>query len=76
MTDEANGELVLGGVDPTRYVGNLTFARVTKVAPYSNYWGIDVDSATLGTKSLIGHSQAIIDTVSIISHGSVILPSY
>ncbi|CAE6443506.1 unnamed protein product [Rhizoctonia solani] len=63
---EMNGELSLGGPDPSRYIGNITFVNVTSTAPYSLYWGIDVDAITYDESAnktvLANAASAIVDT--------------
>ncbi|ELU36899.1 Asp domain-containing protein [Rhizoctonia solani AG-1 IA] len=64
---ELNGELSLGGPDPSRYTGNITFTNVTSNYPYSLYWGIDMDTITYdgdNNKTILTNAApAIIDTV-------------
>ncbi|GAB1521960.1 hypothetical protein RhiTH_005059 [Rhizoctonia solani] len=64
---ELNGELSLGGPDPSRYTGNITFTNVTSNYPYSLYWGIDIDTITYdgdNNKTILTNAApAIIDTV-------------
>ena len=36
-TDDANGELTLGGVDPAKYTGTLNYFATTTASPYSKY---------------------------------------
>ncbi|XP_075888442.1 napsin-A [Nelusetta ayraudi] len=54
------GELVLGGVDPQRYTGDLHYVNVTRKA----YWQIQVDRVGVGSQlSLCKAScQVIVDT--------------
>jgi len=61
-TDDANGELTLGGVDPRKYTGHLHYFPLTTVSPFSGYWGIDIESVEYGSTQLISHTQAIVDT--------------
>lgn len=61
-TDDANGELTLGGVDTTKYTGTLTyFPRLTS-GTASEYWGITVASFTQGTTTLATSASGIVDT--------------
>jgi len=61
-TDDANGELTLGGVDPRKYTGPLHYFSLTAVSPFSRYWGIDIKSVEYGSKQLISRTHAIVDT--------------
>jgi len=47
-SDPSGGELVLGGVDPSRYTGNFSYAPLTA----DTYWQFD-----LGTVQVVGNSQ-------------------
>jgi hypothetical protein len=62
-----NGELSLGGPDPSRYIGNITFVNVTSIAPYSSYWGIDIEAIAcdegINRTVLSNSASAIVDTV-------------
>jgi len=61
-TAQTNGEITLGGHDPSKYIGKLTYTPVTKVRTYNKYWGIDVSGVSYGTKSLLKSVPAIVDT--------------
>lgn len=57
-----NGVLTLGGVDPSRYTGEITYTPRTQTSPYSNYWGIDVSGMIFNDQNIGGASSAIVDT--------------
>ncbi|KZP04208.1 acid protease [Athelia psychrophila] len=59
--DDANGELTLGGVDPTKYTGSIVYAPKTTTGATADYWGVVVSAITYGTTSL-GSGSAIVDT--------------
>jgi len=61
-TKQTNGEITLGGADPSKHTGHITYVPITKVATYSTYWGIDVSDVSYGTKSLLKSAAAIVDT--------------
>ncbi|GJJ14123.1 hypothetical protein Clacol_008380 [Clathrus columnatus] len=44
---ELNGEVTFGGIDPTKFIGNLTFVPTTDKPPASTFWGIE-QSVTIG----------------------------
>ncbi|KAJ7069510.1 acid protease [Mycena amicta] len=62
-TDAANGELTFGGVDDTKFTGDITFVPITKTAPASQYWGID-QSVTYGQdgSTILDLTAGIVDT--------------
>jgi hypothetical protein len=61
-TTDANGELTLGGVDPTKYAGALTWApRLTDYA-FSPHWDIAVASLYYGAAAVLGSYSALVDT--------------
>ncbi|KAG8694113.1 hypothetical protein FRC09_010053 [Ceratobasidium sp. 395] len=59
---EANGELSFGGPDPTRYTGQITYAKITSDPLYGDYWGIDVAKVSYGSTVLAQAVPAIVDT--------------
>lgn len=61
-TDDANGELTLGGVDTSKYTGTLTYFSKSNTSPYSYYWGIATAGLTYGSTSLETSANAIVDT--------------
>ncbi|KAF8317955.1 putative aspartic protease [Clavulina sp. PMI_390] len=61
-TDDANGELTLGGVDTRKYTGTLTYFPKSTTYPYSFYWGITTAGLTYGSTLLQGSANAIVDT--------------
>jgi len=53
------GELVLGGVDESKYTGNFTYHNVTR----QGYWQIKMDSLVVGTThACAGGCHAIVDS--------------
>jgi len=53
------GELVLGGVDQSKFVGNFTYHNVTR----QGYWQIKMDSLLVGdTRACSGGCHAIVDS--------------
>ncbi|KAF9508800.1 hypothetical protein BS47DRAFT_1332559 [Hydnum rufescens UP504] len=61
-TEEINGELTLGGVDPSKYTGTLSYFPKSTVDHYSAYWGVDIASITYGSTNLATSVNAIVDT--------------
>jgi len=61
-TVQTNGEITLGGSDPSKYIGSITYTHVTQAPHYNKYWGIDVSDVSYGTKSLMKSVSAIVDT--------------
>eukprot|EP00397_Hematodinium_sp_SG-2012_P012620 GEMP01012795.1.p1 GENE.GEMP01012795.1~~GEMP01012795.1.p1 ORF type:complete len:794 (+),score=176.34 GEMP01012795.1:32-2383(+) len=57
-TEGQDGELILGGTDPSLYTGDLHYTPLTK----TGYWQIDVDDITVGETSLGKNMPAIVDS--------------
>lgn len=57
-SDGAVGELTFGGVDKTKYTGDLTYA------PLSNetYWALDLDGISAGGSSITSAKRVIVDS--------------
>lgn len=59
----ANGELVLGGVDPAHYTGDFTYAAVQPMVPGKyGYWEVFMGGLTLGGTSMTTCKKAIVDS--------------
>ncbi|KAI0365365.1 acid protease [Pilatotrama ljubarskyi] len=58
-----NGELTIGGMDPSKYTGDLTFVPLTTTTPASKYVGID-QSLTYGSANAVvmPTTAGIVDT--------------
>ena len=62
-TPVSNGEITFGGVDNTKYTGEINFVPLTTTSPASNYWGVD-QSITYGTDgtTILDTTAGIVDT--------------
>ena len=58
-----NGVLTFGGVDDSKYTGEITYVPITQTEPARDYWGVDLDS-TYGSsgKQILTSGSGIIDT--------------
>lgn len=61
-TNDANGELTLGGVDTSKYTGTLTYFPQLTSGSASAYWGIAIAKFAYGSTSLGTNAQGIVDT--------------
>lgn len=61
-TDNNNGELTLGGVDASKYLGTLTYFPRLQSGAAASYWGISVASIDYGSTSLATAATGIVDT--------------
>ncbi|CZT11957.1 related to rhizopuspepsin-2 precursor [Rhynchosporium agropyri] len=60
--NDINGELTIGGIDTSKYTGDLTyFPRVT-TGPNAGYWGIAVTKFTYGSTTLLSNVTAVVDS--------------
>jgi hypothetical protein len=60
--NDVNGELTLGGVDSTKYLGSITYTPKVILGSVALYWGITVTSVKYGSTSILGLNGAIVDT--------------
>jgi len=56
-----NGELSFGGVDQTKFTGQITFVPITQTPPSNQFWGID-QTITIGNTTLLAQTSGIVDT--------------
>ncbi|USW48075.1 Putative aspartic peptidase A1 family, aspartic peptidase, active [Septoria linicola] len=61
-TNDANGELTLGGTDSSKYTGALTYFPRLASGSASPYWGISIASFAYGSTTLATSAQGIVDT--------------
>ncbi|VDB86597.1 unnamed protein product [Peniophora sp. CBMAI 1063] len=57
----SNGQLTFGGVDSSKFTGDITYAPLTKTEPAAEYWGID-QSVAYGEKTILPLTAGIVDT--------------
>jgi len=59
----AAGELVLGGVDSSKYTGEFSYLPVQEMVPgRMGYWEIKMDSFEINGKNMVDSSKAIVDS--------------
>ncbi|GIZ40744.1 hypothetical protein CKM354_000407100 [Cercospora kikuchii] len=61
-TDDANGELTLGGTDSSKYSGSIQYFPQLTSGSAAPYWGISIASFTYGSTTLASNAQGIVDT--------------
>ena len=61
-SDDANGELTLGGTDSTKYTGDITYFPTLTSGDAAPYWGIAIAGFTYGSTSLASSATGIVDT--------------
>ncbi|KAG2076961.1 acid protease [Suillus decipiens] len=58
---ETKGELTFGGVDVTKYTGDIAYTHITTTNPASTYWGIN-ESITYGSKTILSSTAGVVDS--------------
>jgi len=61
-TADVNGELTLGGTDTSKFTGSVVFTPKSNTSPYNEFWGLSVSSMTVGSTTISGAANAIVDT--------------
>ncbi|KAJ7625723.1 acid protease [Roridomyces roridus] len=56
-----NGELTFGGVDASKFTGNINYTPITFISPSNGYWGID-QRITYGGTTILFETAGIVDT--------------
>ncbi|VDB86598.1 unnamed protein product [Peniophora sp. CBMAI 1063] len=56
-----NGELTFGGVDSSKFTGDITYTAITSTSPASEYWGID-QTVAYGDDTILPLTAGIVDT--------------
>ncbi|KAF9199930.1 hypothetical protein BGZ49_009893 [Haplosporangium sp. Z 27] len=60
--NKTNGQVDIGGIDTTKYQGDLHYIPITKRYPTSYYWGVDIDSISFGDIPATILEAGIVDT--------------
>ncbi|KAF4455965.1 putative aspartic proteinase precursor [Fusarium austroafricanum] len=61
-TNDANGELTLGGTDSSKYSGSIQYFPTLKSGSAAPYWGISIAGFTYGSTTLSSSGSGIVDT--------------
>jgi cathepsin E len=84
-TDEdANGSIAFGGIDSTKFTGEIAYTPVTSTSPASQYWGIDQEvtctfafcaacSSCLISIAIDGTTSILASTAGIVDTGSTLI---
>ncbi|KAJ7849378.1 aspartic peptidase A1 [Mycena olivaceomarginata] len=65
IEDDTNGSIAFGGIDRTRFTGEIAYTPVTSTSPASGYWGHRPGD---GTTSILASTAGIVDTGSTLIH--------
>ncbi|KIJ40043.1 hypothetical protein M422DRAFT_174297, partial [Sphaerobolus stellatus SS14] len=57
-----NGELTFGGVDPSKFIPEITYVSVTNTEPAKNFWGIDQSIRYGDDTNILKLTAGIVDT--------------
>ncbi|KZV74838.1 aspartic peptidase A1 [Peniophora sp. CONT] len=57
----SSGQLTFGGVDSSKFTGDITYTPLTKTQPSAAYWGID-QTVAYGDKTILPLTAGIVDT--------------
>ncbi|KZT08196.1 acid protease [Laetiporus sulphureus 93-53] len=60
-TSDTNGEITFGGVDTSKYAGDITYTPITSTYPASYYVGVD-QTISYGSETLMSSEAGIADT--------------
>jgi pepsin A len=58
---DSGGELTFGGVDSSKFTGQMGYVPITSTSPASQYWGID-QSINYGDTEIMTSTAGIVDT--------------
>ncbi|KAG6806463.1 hypothetical protein H0H93_002916, partial [Arthromyces matolae] len=56
------GEITWGGVDESKFIGDIVFTNVTTTYPSSRFWGIDLEATYGENLSILSGSSGVVDT--------------
>ncbi|KAF9969142.1 hypothetical protein BGZ75_003083, partial [Mortierella antarctica] len=59
---QMNGEISFGGVDDSKYTGDITYTAITSTSPASEYWGIDASAMYGATTPILSLTAGIVDS--------------
>ncbi|KLO10453.1 acid protease [Schizopora paradoxa] len=60
--ENKNGEMTFGGVDHTKFTGEITYAPITSTSPASDFWGIDQSIRYGASTNILSETAGIVDT--------------
>ncbi|KAH9893314.1 aspartic peptidase A1 [Cubamyces lactineus] len=60
-TESTSGELTFGGVDPTKFTGQMSYAEITDYFPASRYFGVNQAVTYTRSETLLSYNPGVFD---------------
>lgn len=61
--DDLNGQITFGGVDTSKFVGDITYVPITSTSPASTFWGLDATFTYGSGTTVLSSTAGIVDHV-------------
>ncbi|KAG6815010.1 hypothetical protein H0H93_011301 [Arthromyces matolae] len=56
------GEITWGGVDESKFLGDIVFTNITTTYPSSRFWGLDLEATYGANLTILSGSSGLVDT--------------